>query len=75
MASHQKAFRLPEDVIGVLKEHSNATEYVVAAIREKAQRDKRRAAEESLACLGEDPEDNNISDFAEAQREVMRRVD
>ena len=75
MATYQKAFRLPDDVIDVLREHSNATAYVIAAVREKAKRDKRAAEEATLERLGEHPEDNDIEYFQRAQAEAILNGD
>jgi hypothetical protein len=67
----QKAFRLPPDVIEAIKKHPKATEYVVEAIREKAERERKQAIEASLQCLAFEGEENDISDFQDAQKRVM----
>jgi hypothetical protein len=66
-----KAFRLPQDVVRVLDAQPKATEYVVEAIREKAEREQQQAIEASLQCLAFEGEENDISDFQDAQKRVM----
>ncbi len=71
----QKSFRLPIDVIGVLDQQVNATEFVVEAIREKQRRDEeelfrssaRRIASLSDSCGG----DADIEWAMAAQAEIL----
>lgn len=69
----QRAFRLPEDVNEVLAKVKNSTQYVVDAIREKAERERQAEIEASLACLAE--EDEDFSNLATSQAKVIKRGD
>jgi hypothetical protein len=69
----QRAFRLPEDVNEVLSKVKNSTQYVVDAIREKAERERQAEIEASLACLANDSED--FSELSASQAKVISRGD
>lgn len=67
----QKAFRLPEDVAQVLEGQPNATNYVVAAIREKTQRDEEERFRASARRIASLPAEERNVDFAlDAQSEA-----
>ena len=69
----QRAFRLPEDVNEVLSKVKNSTQYVVDAIREKAERERQAEIEASLASLADDGED--FPELVAAQSKVIARGD
>ena len=51
-----KGYRIPKDVADALDGKPNATEYVVAAVREKMARDEQAAMSEGFALLADSPE-------------------
>ncbi|MEZ0324789.1 MAG: hypothetical protein ACAH95_02695 [Fimbriimonas sp.] len=67
----QRGFRLPHDVADLLQQKPNATEYVIEAVREKAQREREAQIAEGLACLAWDDEANDISDLKDAQARAL----
>jgi len=69
----QRAFRLPEDVNEVLSKVKNSTQYVVDAIREKAERERQAEIAASLACLADD--DAEFADLAASQAKVIASGD
>jgi hypothetical protein len=72
----QRTFRLPVDVAERLSQKENATEYVVATLRERMKRDEDEAFAASLECLVGDEDVQAIhEDFDKLQRKVMARID
>ena len=68
----QKAFRLPRDVAETLDEKGNCTEYVVAALREKFQRDEEERFRLSARRIVQASHDEKDVEFAfGAQAEVL----
>jgi hypothetical protein len=76
-ATKQITLRMPIDVLDKLSLLANGknTPYIVEAVRERLERDRQIQIAESFKCLAYDDEANDISDFKEAQAEVMSRVD
>jgi hypothetical protein len=74
-ASKQFSVRFPAELANKLTKRGKAAPFIVEAVREKLDREERERIEASLLCLANDPEANDISDFAEAQRRVMARGD
>jgi hypothetical protein len=60
----QKAFRLPEDVVSVLNEQPNATQFVVEAVREKVWRDEIERFRESARRIAGNSQAERDVDFA-----------
>ena len=72
----QKTFRLPVDVAARLSQKQNATEYVVATLRDQLKRDEEAEFAASLQCLVGDEELKAIhADFDRLQKKVMARID
>ncbi|HSI73412.1 MAG TPA: hypothetical protein VK934_09560 [Fimbriimonas sp.] len=71
----QKGFRLPRDVVELLAQKPNATEYLIRAVREKAQREREEEIAASLTCLAFDSEANDVTDLSGAQAKVISVVD
>jgi hypothetical protein len=71
----QRGFRLPKDIADLLQQKPNATEYVIEAVREKAQREREAEIAAGLASLAWDDEANDISDFKDAQARTMNLGD
>lgn len=64
---------MPLDLLARVLKRGPGTKFIVEAVREKLEREERAEIEESLHCLGQDPEASDISDFEGAQRRVMTR--
>jgi hypothetical protein len=73
----QITLRMPIDLLGQLSAmpRGKGASYIVDAVRERLERDRQAQIEAGLQCLAYDDELNDISAFAEAQAEVMARVD
>ena len=73
----QITLRVPTDVLDQLRKmpRGRSAPYIVEAVRERLERDRQARIEEGLKCLAYDDEANDISAFADAQAEVMNRVD
>ena len=75
LLSKQITVRVPVELVAEVEHRGAVAPFFVAAVREKLDRMRQEEIEESLLCLGEDPADNDISDWASMQAEVMARVD
>lgn len=71
MATIQRAFRLPSDVINVLESKANATEYLVQAIREKAEREEIERFRASARRIASQTENLDVEFALAAQAEVV----
>ena len=71
--SKQLSIRMPVDLVKRLESHGAAAPYVIEAVREKLDKDDEARIEASLACLANDVEANDISDWGPMQQEVMKR--
>lgn len=67
--------RMPLELLSVLRARGETSSYVINAVRERLERERLEEIAKGLACLADDSEANDISDFAPLQSKVMRRVD
>jgi hypothetical protein len=74
-ATKQLTVRMPRDLAKKIEDQGAAAPFIIDAVREKLERQREAEIETSLACLANDPEANDISDWAPFQAKVIERVD
>ena len=75
MTTKQVSVRLPLDLFQRLNEKKGRAGYIIQAVEEKIQRDEQEALAAGLMCLANNPEANDISDFAAPQAKVISHGD
>jgi hypothetical protein len=72
----QITIRVPIEVVARLNRQArNTAPYIVEAVLDKLSRDEEAEVVAAMQCLANDPEANDISDFAAAQDRVIVRGD
>jgi hypothetical protein len=73
----QITVRMPIDLLERLGHmpKGKSAPYIIEAVRERLDRERESEIEAGLQCLAFDDEANDLTPFAEAQSEVMSRVD